>query len=291
MPLLQRESPYYHWEFNEPTTGNLLRVVPERGGLVCGWRCAGRELIYLDLERFQDPNLSVRGGIPVLFPITGGLPNDNLPLPQGNYTLSQHGFARQMPWRIAPLADQTGVRLELTESAETLRVYPFPFSLVMDVRLAPMALAITTHVENKSDQPMPFSFGLHPYFNVSSLGGVKMEGLPEWCLNHHTMTEAPTTEQMAKLEAGVDVLVRPEGAVRLMDPEAGMTLELELTSPMDLAVIWTDPPRKMVCLEPWTGPRQALLSGDRKLELRPGNQCSLTTRYRLALTATTSRAS
>jgi len=35
----------------------------------------------------------------------------------------------------------------------------------------------------------------------------------------------------------------------------------------------------MVCLEPWTGPRQALISGDGKLEIGPSETCRLQTRY------------
>jgi galactose mutarotase-like enzyme len=44
-------------------------------------------------------------------------------------------------------------------------------------------------------------------------------------------------------------------------------------------VLWTEPPRPMVCLEPWTGPRQALISGDGKLEIGPSETCRLQTRY------------
>ena len=44
-------------------------------------------MLYLDQERFLDSSKSVRGGIPVLFPICGGLPGDRLPLPQGEFTL------------------------------------------------------------------------------------------------------------------------------------------------------------------------------------------------------------
>ena len=74
--------------------------------------------------------------------------------------------------------------------------------------------------------------------------------------------------------------------MRLIDQVAGTTLELQLTPPLDLVVLWTEPPRKMVCLEPWSAPRQALLSGDRKLELPPGKNTRLHTRY--AFTATSS---
>jgi len=221
MPLIQREAPYRHWEFSDPSSGDLLRVVPERGGLISGWRCGDREVVYLDLERFLDPAQSVRGGFPVLFPITGGLPNNQLQLPQGSFTLGQHGFARSLPWQMEPLADGRGVRLQLSDTPETLQAYPFQFRLSMEVRLAPSALEISTTVSNRSDAPMPFSFGLHPYFNLSSLQGVRFEGLPDTCLNHLTMAPAPTAEHMEWLADGIDLLVRPTGPVRLVDEAAG----------------------------------------------------------------------
>lgn len=279
MPLVHRQNPYPHWEYSDSEGGDLFRVVPERGGLISGWRCAGQEVVYLDLERFLDPSQSVRGGFPVLFPITGNLPNNQLPLPQGVFNLGQHGFARQLPWQHEALADGGGIKLQLTETEETLKSYPFRFLLTMEVRLAPGALEITAIVENRSDESMPFSFGLHPYFNVSNLEKVKFEGLPSECLNHLTMANAPTAGQIENLASGIDLLVRPSGAVRLVDELAGTVLELELTNPLDLVVLWTEPPRAMVCLEPWTGPRQSLLSGDRKLNLSPAESTKLSTRY------------
>jgi len=284
MSLIQRDTPYPHWEFSDPLSGDLLRIVPERGGLISGWRCAGEEVVYLDLERFLDPAQSVRGGFPVLFPITGGLPDNRLILPQGEFQLGQHGFARQQPWRLEALADGRGVQLQLTDNEETLKSYPFSFLLTMAVRLAPGALEISTIVENRSNVTMPFSFGLHPYFNLSSLEGVRLEGLPDQCLNHLTMAEAATADQMERLATGIDLLVQPTGPVRLVDEAAGTTLELQLTHPLDLVVLWTEPPRPMVCMEPWSAPRQALLSGDRRLELSPGESTTLHTRYQFTTT-------
>lgn len=281
MPLIQRESPYPHWEFSHPETGDVLRLVPERGGLISGWRCGDREVVYLDEARFLDPAQSVRGGFPVLFPITGGLPGNQLPLAQGTFTLGQHGFARQLPWRMQELEDGHGVCLQLNETADTLKAYPFRFLLSMEVRLAPHALDISTTVTNHSDAVMPFSFGLHPYFNLSSFETVHIEGLPETCLDHLTMATASTADQMQQLASGIDLLVRPTGPIRLVDEAAGSTLELQLSHPFDLVVLWTEPPRPMICIEPWSGPRQALLTGDRKLELAPGTSTQLNTRYAL----------
>jgi galactose mutarotase-like enzyme len=286
MTLSRETEPYAHWLFTHPTCGDALRVVPERGGLVTGWQSGGREWLYLDGTRFADPALSVRGGIPVLFPICGNLPGDTLPLPQGRFTLRQHGFARDLPWTLEPLADGQGVALTLVDDVTTRAAYPFAFVLRFELRLAPGTLAIeacVSHTGPAEAPPMPFSLGLHPYFQVSALDAVELDGLQEQCFNHLSQGEVATASQLERLGEGVDLLTRSvAGAVSLRDRAAGTTLTLETTSPLDRVVVWTDPPRPMVCLEPWTGPRGALLSGDGLLTLPPGESLKLNCRYRVA---------
>ncbi|WP_411871654.1 galactose mutarotase [Vulcanococcus limneticus] len=281
MPLNQRSVPYLHWEFRHPASGDQLRLVPERGGLLTGWRCRGRELIYLDQDRFADPSKSVRGGMPVLFPICGNLPGDRLPLPEGEVILKQHGFARDLPWGLEALADDSGVVLSLRDTDATWAQYPFAFRLSLELRLEPGALGITALVENPGERPLPFAFGLHPYFAIASLAAAAVEGLPPRGFDHLTMAPTETAAQLQRLEQGVDLLAQTAGAVRLRDLEGGFAVELQPTAPFDLAVVWTDPPRPMVCLEPWTAPRGALVSGERRLELAPGSECRLVSRYQL----------
>ncbi len=289
MPLQHCLEPYPHWLLQEPLSGDSLRIVPERGGLVSGWRCHGREMLYLDAERFADPALSVRGGIPVLFPICGNLPDDRLTLPQGSFHLPQHGFARDLPWQLQELAAGDGIALVLEDSPATRSQFPFAFRLELELRLEASALAILVRLHHRSadgDQEppgaMPFSFGLHPYLAVVDPAAVQLEGLPDRCLDHHTMTATSTMEQLARLGQGVDLLAGPVGSVRLSDPLAGLAITLETMAPWDLAVVWSDPPRSMVCLEPWTGPRGALVSGDRRLELQPGQSQELSCRYHVS---------
>ena len=291
MALIRRDSPYPHWEFvrsfpdsiQDQAHTDLLRVVPERGGLVTGWRCGGEEILYFDAERFADPVKSVRGGIPVLFPICGGLPGNQLPLPQGTFELPQHGFARDQSWHLSELPDGDGVQLQLSDSPATLAAYPFAFGLCLELRLEPGALAIRAVIANRSDAPMPFSLGLHPYFNVSDLAGVRVEGLPERCFNHLTMADASSSDQLSQIEQGIDLLVRPAADVVLVDAGArngaGRRIALHTSHPLDRVVLWSDPPRPMLCLEPWSGPRSALISGDGRLELAPGANMALQTRY------------
>lgn len=272
-PPLQPGQP---WQFIAPH-GDRLRVVPERGGLVTGWMCKGpwgeREMLYFDAERFADPSKSVRGGIPVLFPICGGLVGSALP---------QHGFARDLPWELTALAGGSGVLLTLSDSPATLELFPHPFRLELDLRLEPQALVIlarVSHPGGAADDPLPFSFGLHPYFAAADLAAVRLAGLPAQALDQAAGQVADTAQLLERLPQGVDLLAGPTPAVRL---EAdGVAVSLETQAPLDLAVVWTDPPRPMVCLEPWTAPRGALVTGERLLHVQPGQRLELTCRYRV----------
>lgn len=281
MVLVQRDAPYPHWEFSHAASGDLLRVVPERGGLISGWRSGGRERLYLDLQRFQDPQRSVRGGIPVLFPICGSLPDGVLPLPQGRFALPQHGFARDLPWSLRPLDGGEGVAMQLEHSAATLALYPFRFRLEVQWRLQPGSLQISAEVHNLDEHAMPFSFGLHPYLAIADLATARFEGLPARGLDQLSGQPCDNGQQLDLLAEGIDLLAGPATAVRLLDPSAAAALELETSAPLDLVVIWSDPPRPMVCLEPWSAPRGALVSGERRLELAPGTSSRLRSRYRV----------
>jgi galactose mutarotase-like enzyme len=271
-----------NWRFIDPVTGDGLTLVPERGGLVSGWSCGGREILYFDAERFADPTKSVRGGIPVLFPICGNLPGDVLERPEGRFPMAQHGFARDLPWSIAPLPDGDGVVLRLEDGPLSRPHFPFAFALELELRLQPSALAITARIRNRGEAgsaALPFSLGLHPYLAVADPARVRLEGLPADCFDHLTMAPAATADQLQRLAQGVDFLCAASGPVRLVDPAAGRAISLHPSAPMDLVVVWTDPPRPMVCLEPWSGPRGSLSTGERRLEVPPGGALELGCRY------------
>ena len=52
---------------------NYINFCPKRGGLVTNWVSGGNEILYFDEKRFIDKTKSIRGGIPILFPICGNL--------------------------------------------------------------------------------------------------------------------------------------------------------------------------------------------------------------------------
>ena len=271
--------PYPHWEYLNQELNSLIRIVPERGGLITEWRSNGKELLYFDKERFLDKDKSVRGGIPILFPICGDLLDGYL-VNGKRYFLKQHGFARDLPWSITLLKDKLGIRLKLSDSSDSLHYFPFFFTLLMDVRLKKKCLQISMKIYNQSQDCMPFSCGLHPYFKISDLQKIKIDGLPEKCIDQTNMKVTNASDQIRILDKGVDFLSYPSRSVKLFDFLSRNVIELIHEEPMDTTVIWTDPPRQMVCFEPWTSPRNSLVTGDRKLEIKPEEYIELFTTFK-----------
>lgn len=94
------EKQYKIYTIMDEMSNSQIEVVPERGAIITGWQVQGKEILYLDKEGFANPALSIRGGIPILFPICGNLPNNIYTYKGNEYTLKQHGFARDLPWNI-----------------------------------------------------------------------------------------------------------------------------------------------------------------------------------------------
>jgi len=275
----KKTSPYPHWEYSNSAFDSLIRIVPERGGLITEWRSEGKELLYFDLKRFLDKDKSVRGGIPILFPICGDLSQGYL-IDGKTYSLKQHGFARDLPWSISLLKDNLGIRLKLSDTSHSRSNFPFFFTLLMDVYLKAKSLKISVKIYNQSQDAMPFCFGLHPYFKVSNLQKINIDGLPKKCIDQTNMKVTNASDQIRILDKGVDFVSYPSSSIKLFDSLSRNVIELIHQEPMDTTVIWTDPPRQMVCIEPWTSPRDSLVTGDRKLEIKPEEYIELCTTFK-----------
>ena len=277
--FVKKSSPYSHWEYSHSEYDSLIKIVPERGGLITEWISEGKELLYFDLERFMNNDKSVRGGIPILFPICGDL-SEGYKVGDKKYFLKQHGFARDLPWSISLKENNLGIRLKLCDTDDSRSSFPFSFTLQIDACLKEKSLQISVKVYNQGKDNMPFGFGLHPYFQVSNLQKIKIDGLPVKCIDQTNMKVTNASDQLRILDKGVDFLSYPSSSVKLIDSLSRNVIELLHQEPMDTTVIWTDPPRKMVCLEPWTCPRNSLATGDRKIEVEPKKYIELFTTFK-----------
>ena len=249
---------------------NYIKFCPERGGVITNWVSDGEEILYFDEKRFMDKTKSIRGGIPILFPICGNLNTSSSVFGTDYLQLSQHGFARDLQWQYTFNENEKSLCLFLNESKKTKKYYPFDFELRIEITLKVNYLEFEITIFNKTDIAMPINFGLHPYFNVSDFKNLEFIDNPLNCQNQEKNIISNTLDELKNINLGVDLLMYTSGRSAFRDKIFKRQVTLNHPYPLDLGVIWSDPPRQMICLEPWTSPRNSFIDGFRNIVI-PSN--------------------
>ncbi|NJR61733.1 MAG: aldose epimerase [Cyanobacteria bacterium CRU_2_1] len=272
--IVVEDLPYKTYLLSDETTQAQVAVVPERGGIITSWQIQGQELFYLDTERFKDPTLSVRGGIPLLFPICGNLQGDTYTLNGQTYKLLQHGFARTLPWEATQQSTTNGASLTITlkSNEATHEGYPFDFELNYIYTLKGNTLELRHRHTNLSQTPMPFSTGLHPYFAVVDKSKLTID-LPS---EQYQLKGDATVHAFAGAfdfdseEIDFSFINLTGQSATVVDAARQLKLTIGFDSSYSVLVFWTVKGKDFYCLEPWTGPRNALNTGEHLLTVAPG---------------------
>ena len=101
---------------------------------------------------------------PVLFPVVGKLKNNLFSYQNKEYTLPQHGFARDKEFILIHKCENK-LEFELTSNKESLLLYPFHFSLIISYTLIENKLNTSYKIFNPDANELLFSIGAHPGFN------------------------------------------------------------------------------------------------------------------------------
>lgn len=210
---------------------------------------------------------------PVLFPLVGNY-RDKESVYQGKtYTMSQHGFARNMDFFVTEEKDQE-IWFALQETPETKEKYPFDFKLSIGYRLENRTVQVIWKVENTNRETMYFSIGGHPAFvcpvpgkgkqteyalRFDTEGPVVSSLIGEGGLLTEEKVEYPLTDQ--KLQIAEDLFARDAlvieqdqaHKVSLVDPTGNAYVTVRFDAP--LFGIWAPKGGKapFVCIEPWYG--------------------------------------
>jgi galactose mutarotase-like enzyme len=277
-----KQKQYKTYVLSDETANSSLEVVPERGGIATSWLVEGKEIFYLDAERFANPDLTVRGGVPILFPICGNLPDNTYTHKGVQRTLKQHGFARDLPW--VPAKEVTegcaALTLFLNSNDRTLAVYPFDFQLAFTYQIKGNSLEIIQRYTNLSAEPMPFSSGLHPYFLAPDKTDLRFEIPGMQYRDQITHKKGYFTgvfdTTLDEIDVSFDELTGL--AATVTDATRSLRLTLSYNSSYAKLVFWTLKGKDFYCLEPWTAPRNALNTGAHLMYLPPGASCEMLVR-------------
>jgi len=114
------------------------------------------------------------GQSPVLFPTVGALKDDKYIFEGETYEMPRHGFARRKFFEVKS-SSESEVIFKLNSDEETLKFYPFEFSLQIKYTLIENKLTVSYIVKNKSEKEMYFSLGAHPGFAIDTKNGLKYD--------------------------------------------------------------------------------------------------------------------
>ena len=252
-------------------------VAPTRGGMVTRFDVAEKPVLFLDAASLVDETKNVRGGNPVLFPSPGPLVGDQFARQGRSGSMKQHGFARQRAWAVVATTPHE-VTLELASDDATRAQFPWDFVARLRYAIAGTTLTVETRVESRSDIPMPFALGFHPYFHIPDADKARAK-IPTDAKRAYDNV----TKKIVDVTAPID-LTQKEVDLHLIDhTPSSATLDRgddRIVVSGDAAfgrwVVWTLAGKDFVCLEPWTAAADALNTGEKLFDVAPGASKTLT---------------
>jgi len=254
----------------------------------------GAELIHLekldtglDYMWSGDPTFW-SGRSPVLFPIIGKVSNGQLHHEGHSYTIGNHGFARKSEFTCIEDTNHRAV-FRLTETEETLSMYPFNFIFDLTYTLSDATIKIDYHITNTNTHVMPFQIGAHPAFNCP-MG--RSKNLTDWFIE---FDQKETLNRVAVKDNLIDVAttfpmmkntrilpLKPDNfyeyaivfkeirskKVTLKSEATPEYVTLSFENLPDL-VFWQPKDAPFLCIEPWYGHGDILGFSGTLMEKKP----------------------
>lgn len=283
--------------------GSELRAAfaPGAGMVGCGLRHRGEELLGQrgGLAKYAETGSSM--GIPLLHPwanrlsgpeySVGGrsvtLDPERMPVRLDPNGLPIHGLAVASPhWEVTEAAagDASALlsaHLDWAAHDDLMAGFPFAHELTIQASLCGATLSIEAVLHATGEDPVPVSFGWHPYLTLPGVARAEYEiTLPVRRQARLDDRGIPTGEAIpVERETGalgdreyddlfVELCHPPEFLLR----GGGRRLETRFESGYPFAQVYAPPGEDFVCFEPMTAPTNALVSGDRLQLVAPGEQ-------------------
>ncbi|MBS1530273.1 MAG: aldose 1-epimerase family protein [Bacteroidetes bacterium] len=209
---------------------------------------------------------------PNLFPVVGGLINDELLVKGKAYPMKRHGFNRESELLLIG-SNESSARFSLPYSDHTLEVFPYKFDFQIHYDLIENALRVTYKVVNHEHETIYFSVGGHPAFNVPFHTGESYEDYylefeSEEKLERHMLSaggffngetkpvqldgkKLHLTREMFKDDAWVFKKLHSR-EVTIKSDKHDQTLAVEFPH-FNYLGIWAKPGADFLCVEPWLG--------------------------------------
>lgn len=227
---------------------------------------SGKELLWQGDEKYWARRA------PILFPIVGRLKNDTMYFGGKEYSMPQHGFARDLHFKVDQISPEY-IELSCQSTPETKMHYPFDWKLNCVFKLEGNILKSSATVTNLSDHDlMYFSIGFHPGFVLPVDENLSYE-------DYYILFNKDKTAKRWKIEGAlignqedgdsitdykvrltkdifsIDALVYKNlqsDVITIQNPVTNSELRFSFAG-FPFLGIWSKPGAPYICLEPWHG--------------------------------------
>ena len=260
-----------------------------KGAQMISFKRKDRDFEYL----WQPQENFWQGRNPILFPLVGSTADKQLHIHGKTYPIGNHGFARNSIFELVE-QKKNAITFRLQDNEETRSQYPYSFNLECTYTLKEAEVEISYTITNRSEEMMPFTFGLHPAFSCPFEQGQSLEKVWLQFSNEESqrcgdfvMTQQKKIPLSEALFDQVKTLLFENCAsssVCLTDGTHGVQVSIV---GYRWVAFWKQPQSRFVCIEPWHG------HGDFDQKIRPFEERegmihllpgkSFTTEYKIAV--------
>lgn len=245
---------YKIYELLDSTTNSWVKIAPERGGIIFSYGVQGEELLYLNKETFYNKEKNVRGGIPILFPISGQLSNGTYEWEGHTYSMANHGFARNASWEVIgqETKERAALTIKFTSSEQTKLSYPFDFTVLFTYVLKGGKLTIKQEYNNQGDKSMPIYAGFHPYFKTGEKNlSYETDATKYYDYNDNQVKQFTGNIELTNLKEAVVFLDSISPSISFGSPGGKKRIKLKYGELFKYIVLWTESGNEFICVEPW----------------------------------------
>ncbi len=282
-------------------SGLQAEFVPGAGMLCCSLRHRGEELLAQNAGVDAYARVGKTMAIPLLYPWANRLAGFDytaagrtvsVPHDPGRVRLDANGLpihgvigGRQV-WELtdapAGYGDALAARLSWSEERpELFEAFPFRHELHYRARLHDARLEIEVTVDACGEDPVPISFGFHPYLSPPGASReewqVELPAMRSLALDSRQIPIGPA-QQLAAERFELDAREFDDGFDAVAEPACfsvaagGRRIELTFLQGYPCAQVFAPGGGHFICFEPMTAPANALRSGEGLRVLAPGER-------------------
>ncbi|MGH8763257.1 MAG: D-hexose-6-phosphate mutarotase [Nitrosospira sp.] len=240
-------------------------------------------LMFLSEAAYYRAGKAIKGGVPVCWPWFGPDPEQ-----RGR---PAHGFVRNRFWNVVQTearAGDTRITLGLTDSPETLAIWPHSFALALEITIGD-SLNLELVTRNTGKERFSITQAFHTYFKVGHIGKVVVLGLEDSNYIDKTDNGVQKRQKGAiTINSEVDRIYRNAPDELIIDDTALVRRIRIASQGSKTAVVWNpwakisaemgdlkdDDYEHLLCVETANADRDVV-------EVGPGNESRLMANYRI----------